>query len=226
MSFETLFVKEHDFGTVCGIRIPQDEVSDQTLSRLHPEEASVLQRFKRSRRSTWVGGRLALAQACLARSQTFRPILNDDRGAPILPDGLTGSLTHKNNLAIAIVAPAEESMRLGIDVESLAIRQPAIERMILTQSERAVLKTLDDSQKALFLVRTFSLKESIYKAVDPFVRRYVGFKEVEIVETQDGFNAHFQLKNQEGPFRVELRSEEIALEDERLVLTSAKIYRA
>ena len=222
MSFPTLFVRPHEFGTICAISIPDGEPSEIDIARLHPDEAVVLSKFKRSRRSTWVGGRLALAQACEVLGHAARPLLNDERGAPVLPKGLTGSLTHKNSLAVALVAPSQNGMRLGVDVESMKLRQSAIERMILTDEERAIFQTVLDSDKEKYLVSRFSLKESIYKAIDPFVQRYVGFKEVEIVETDDTIGARFMLKDNEGPFDVELRSEVVEIGDEKLLLTSAR----
>jgi 4'-phosphopantetheinyl transferase EntD len=36
------------------------------------------------------------------------------------------------------------------------------------------------------LLRVFAIKEAIYKAIDPMVRRYVGFQEVELVVGEGG----------------------------------------
>ncbi|MEE2901592.1 MAG: 4'-phosphopantetheinyl transferase superfamily protein [Myxococcota bacterium] len=223
MTFQTLFVKAHEFGTVCAIKIPDAEPSERDIARLHPQEAQVLSKFKLSRRATWVGGRLALAQACEAFDESARPILNDERGAPVLPTGLTGTLTHKNNIAISLVARSKSSMRLGIDVEALSLRQQSIENMILTDTELTTLNTLASDMRLEFVVSRFSLKESIYKAIDPFVKRYVGFKEVEIEETEEGFETRFRLKNNEGPFGVELRSEKLTVDAEEFVVTSARV---
>jgi len=223
LTFQTLFVKAHEFGTICAIKIPGGEPSERDIARLHPQEAQALSRFKMSRRSTWVGGRLALAQACEALDESFRPILNDERGAPVLPTGLTGTLTHKNNIAISLVAHSKRSMRLGIDVEAISLRQQSIEKMILTDAELTKLSTIASDRRQEFVVSRFSLKESIYKAIDPFVKRYVGFKEVEIHETNEGFEARFKLKNNEGPFAVELRSERLLVDAEEFVVTSARV---
>jgi 4'-phosphopantetheinyl transferase EntD len=99
-------------------------------------------------------------------------ILADDRGAPTLPAGLVGSISHKGARAAAIVAPAGAG-HVGIDLELAAAPRQDIGRRILTPSEPRV--TGKD------LTRVFAIKEAIYKAVDPIVRRYVGFTEVELV---------------------------------------------
>lgn len=107
-------------------------------------------------------------------------ILKDDRGAPILPAGYTGSLSHKGPRAAAIVAPVEHGF-VGIDIEVAAPARMPIERRILTPHEqsRVAAGTKD-------VTRHFAIKEAIYKAVDPIVRRYVAFTEVELDVGEDG----------------------------------------
>ena len=57
------------------------------------------------------------------------------------------------------------------------------------------------------VVARFSIKESIYKAIDPFVQRYVGFKEAH-VELGDEASpvrearVRLSLAQGEGPFAV------------------------
>jgi 4'-phosphopantetheinyl transferase EntD len=132
------------------------------------EEAEHVARLAPARRREFVAGR-AVMRAALGRDVAILP---DDRGAPVLPVGFVGSLSHKADLAAAIVAPADGA-RVGIDLERAeAARQP-IERRILTERERAALHGRD-------IALAFAIKEAIYKAIDPFVRRYVGFTEVEL----------------------------------------------
>ena len=95
----------------------------------------------------------------------------DDRGAPVLPAGWVGSISHKRERAAVIVAP-DDGARIGIDLEVAQPSRQPIERRVLTARE-VVGAPLD-------VVLYFALKEAIYKAVDPFVRRYVGFQEVEV----------------------------------------------
>ncbi len=119
---------------------------------------------------TFAAGRRAL---CEALGETCE-IGKSDRGAPIVPHG-HGSIAHKAGsdrvVAVAIAAPH----LIGIDVErALAPRQP-IETRILTPGE---LARLGDDRREVALV--FAIKEAIYKAIDPVVRRYVAFTEVEV----------------------------------------------
>ena len=52
----------------------------------------------------------------------------------------------------------------------------------------------------------FSIKEAIYKAVYPYVRRYVDFSEAHVTPDPDGqAEVTLRLSQGEGPFRVEAR---------------------
>ena len=125
-------------------------------------------------------------------------ILPDDRGAPTLPPGWVGSISHKRGLAVALAAPARAGERIGVDVE---VRRPPrldLAPRILTEAERAAIADLEPHARGLAVALRFSLKEAIYKSIDPFLRRYVGFREVAVfpedgvarVERELGFGQH------------------------------------
>jgi enterobactin synthetase component D len=229
LSFETVFVRKHVFGTLVGVKIPDGEPTSDDIARLHPDETIDLQRFKRTRRGTWVGGRLALTEACRQLGAPCSPILNSERGAPILPDGLAGSLTHKDDLAIALVSKSVASTHLGVDLEVISSKELGVAKMILTVEEFEEYESLQSHAQSAFLLVRFSLKEAIYKALDPFVQRYVGFKEARLTQDAEGcFHATLSLKNGEGPFEIELFSEALNLpgfETTLMVLSSARIRR-
>lgn len=115
-------------------------------------------------------GRAALREAL---AMPAADIPSDDRGAPVMPAGWLGSISHKRGIAAALVARDDGSgARIGVDLEhAVAPRQP-IERRILSPREPFA----DRREVSLY----FAVKEAIYKAIDPFLRRYVGFLEVEV----------------------------------------------
>ena len=106
-------------------------------------------------------------------------ILPDDRGAPMLPAGWVGSISHKGDRAAALIAPADQGF-VGLDIELAAPPRLPIERRILTAREQ---QRVGDGRDVTL---HFAIKEAIYKAVDPMVRRYVGFTEVELEIARDG----------------------------------------
>ena len=164
----------HDVATPHGrfvvLEIGEDEPA------LVGDEATIAASLSPVRRRELAAGRSAL-RAALGLEV---PILRDDRGAPVLPAGWVGSLSHKGSRAAALVAPAGEGF-IGIDLEVAAPARLPIERRILTPREQTLVEV---GTKDVTL--RFAIKEAIYKAIDPIVRRYVGFTEVELDVRGDG----------------------------------------
>ncbi len=180
-------------GVYAIVELTDDRVAT-ALAALPAEEQALAASTSPARRRELVAGRAALhaTLAELAPDLAAHPILADDRGAPILPTGWYGSISHKGTRAAALIAPAGLA-RVGIDLERAAPPRQDIARWILTRREQ---ETLDDRGRGATL--RFSIKEAIYKAVDPFVRRYVAFTEVEL-DVIDGI-AHV---TSELPFAIE-----------------------
>lgn len=152
----------------------------------HPDERAIAAQQPPLRRGEWLAGRRAL-RAALAELgvPATEPIGADDRGAPRLPPGAVGSISHKIDLAIALAAAAG-GQTVGIDLERRGPRRIDLSRRVLTPAEQAALAGLAPPARGDAVVRTFALKEAVYKAIDPFLRRYVGFQEVEVWPADDG----------------------------------------
>ena len=150
-----------------------------------------------ARRGEYIAGRTALH---LALGTTARAtadlagaaILSDERGAPVLPPGWVGSVSHKGAFAAALVAPAGRG-HIGVDLERARPSRQDIARRVLTPREQAALP-----DRGLAVTLRFAIKEAIYKALDPYVRRYVGFTEVELDIAGDAVTVTTEL-----PFAIE-----------------------
>jgi len=154
----------------------------EALARLHPDERAAGAALPIVRRRDWAAGRLALRSALeRAGCDDHTPLGTDDRGAPRLPGGWRGSISHKRGLAVAIARREyKEAHTLGVDIELDGPSRIAIDSRVLTAAERDAVAKLDEPQRGAAVMRRFAMKEAIYKAIDPFVRRYVGFQEVEL----------------------------------------------
>ncbi len=148
------------------------------LAALPAAEQALAAKLPEARRRELIAGRTAL-HTVLADA-----ILTDDRGAPIAPAGWRVSVSHKGGrddvLAAALIA-RDQGACVGLDLEAAVAPRLDIARRVLTAREQAALP---DRGRAVTL--RFAIKEAIYKAVDPFVRRYVGFTEVELDVRDDG----------------------------------------
>jgi 4'-phosphopantetheinyl transferase EntD len=163
---------ETPHGRCAVLELTEDEV-ELAYAALPEAEREAAERLSGVRRRELIAGRTAMH----ALVDLAHPVLANDRGAPIVPAGMTGSISHKLARAAALVGDAAHG-HVGVDLERRAPTKLDIARRILTPRERRVA--------GAELLRVFSIKEAIYKAIDPIVRRYVGFQEVELVVREDG----------------------------------------
>jgi 4'-phosphopantetheinyl transferase EntD len=168
-------------GRCVAVAIPA-EVTAELLARLHPEERRHLAGLPEGRQPSFAAGRAALRTALTELGLPSEALLPDERGAPSLPAGVLGSISHKRTLAIALAAhaPGDAAAALGVDLEEDRPLRVDISRRVLTEGERRTLAQATVEQRDRDLIRRFSLKEAFYKAVNPFVRGYVSFHDVEV----------------------------------------------
>jgi enterobactin synthetase component D len=139
------------------------------------------------RRRTFVAGRIALRSALARRGlPAAQAIGSDERGAPQFV-GARVSISHKDDVAVGLVVADSDAQHVGIDVEDLSALKVDIAPKVLTTEELEVLgRAVRRGARRDTLVRTaFSMKEAIYKAIDPVLRRYVGFREVEVLLAEE-----------------------------------------
>ena len=157
------------------------------------------------RLNTFVGGRIALRRCLLSLGHDCNyPILTDSSsGAPLLPNSVSGSISHKDKLVVGYATLYDGCTRVGVDLERCSNK--AADRMfnkILTPAERANIlngcfKKMDTLESVMLL---FSFKEAIFKAIHPQLNRSISFQEVTtIVSSNDedflsGF-AEFDFSN-------------------------------
>jgi enterobactin synthetase component D len=168
-------------GRCVGVSIP-DVVPQTALDALLPEERAHATTLSPARQPTWVAGRLALRAALDDLGLDAGPLLATDRGAPLLPAHAVGSISHKRALAVGLAA-ARADAELGVDLELVAPLRIDIARRVLTPDE---LTALGDAPSHEDVLLRLSCKEAIYKALDPYVRRYVAFHEATVGPRPDG----------------------------------------
>ena len=169
---------------------------------LHAEEEKV--QSTRTCEKKKVQFRLGRAAARLAfRDLDYEhsaPILQGTAGEPLWPDGFTGSITHCDPWTVAVVAASSNHLAIGIDLESVRrVQVIDISDIICCDAELRWVRGGSDFYTRLATI--FSAKEALYKAVYPFCRRYIDFKEVEFSCPVDGlFYAEFVTCSAEGLF--------------------------
>jgi 4'-phosphopantetheinyl transferase EntD len=212
-------------GRCVGVRVPAEaepqslEALALGLASLADEERSYLDTLSFARKPSWLAGRVALHEALRDLGLDRGPLLTTTRGAPELPDGAVGSISHKRTLAVALAARKLDGLSLGIDLEPVPPsptepgwhQRPDISSRVMTPAELATLASIPEPLRRRQVVLHFSLKEALYKAINPLVGRYVSFQEATVLPAPDGSVAvTLALTKSEGPFVAEARWLEMA----------------
>jgi len=219
-------------GRCVGIRIPS-EIDDQALRLLVSEERSFASELSPARRPSWVAGRIALRLAFRDLGVELGPILPNKHGAPALPSDVVGSISHKRTLAVGLAARAQAQTHIGVDIEDIpaintsvdearAQARPDIRTRVLTKDELARLENVPEQERQRMVLLHFSLKESLYKAINPLVTRHVAFHEASMTPLSDGTaRVALTLAEDQGAFSAECTWTEI----QNHFLTTAKVRR-
>ncbi|WP_170140460.1 4'-phosphopantetheinyl transferase family protein [Kushneria indalinina] len=85
------------------------------------------------------------------------------------PTPARGSITHAHDLAAALVSTAPDHQGLGVDAERWLTPERAdyLAASILTRREHQAIQAFTPKQRARVITLTFSLKESLFKALYP-----------------------------------------------------------
>ncbi len=198
IDYSTAFTRGLPHGILAAVHLPKTpyDLPDQVLQKLHDDEQAHAATLSPLRCREWVGGRLAARVAASALGFTLGPLLPDAFGAPQGPKALSVSISHKGNLAVALVAKRSQG-DVGVDLEHIGRDRAQIASKILVPRELEEIKDLPPDRKWNAILTRFALKEATYKALAPTLRRYVGFHEAEVSSVANG-KAVIQLSLKEG----------------------------
>ncbi|RVW03585.1 4'-phosphopantetheinyl transferase Npt [Rhodococcus spongiicola] len=150
--------------------------------RPHPQEESLIARAVDKRRREFIGARHCARVAMADLGVEPGPILRGDKGSPVWPKGIVGSLTHCDGYRGAVVGYAMQVRSVGIDAEPNAALPNGVLDAVSLQEEREWLGTVDPTvvhwDRLLFCA-----KEATYKAWFPLTGRWLGFEDANITFT-------------------------------------------
>jgi len=153
----------------------------------------------RKRQAEHLAGRLAAAHALQQLGVSAVPGIGVN-GEPLWQRGIVGSITHSGTLAMAVAVKDENSM-VGIDCEALLTPHEAqeIKEGIINRAEEAIL-VQSGYPFALALTLAFSAKESLFKALYPTLKEYMGFDSASVTAVSGDF-IDLMLIQPLGPYR-------------------------
>ena len=159
----------------------------QNYLGLHPLEQALVSHSVDVRKAEFGDARWCAHQALRDLGQwDNEPILRGERGMPLWPQDITGSMTHTEGFRAAVVAPKTHVRSMGLDAEPAEPLPPGIIGSIarpgeIPQLERLRSEGIDCADRLLFCA-----KEATYKAWFPMTFRWLGFEDAEIDLRSDG----------------------------------------
>ncbi len=155
---------------------------------LFPAEEALLPRAVDKRRLEFATGRDCAHRALAALGVVPAPILRGERGAPLWPAGVVGSITHCAGYRAAAVARASDVLSIGLDAEPAEALPDGVLERISLPAERTRLRDLTAAAPGICWDRLlFSAKETTYKAWSPLTGRWLGFEDADItIRAADG----------------------------------------
>jgi len=170
--------------TVKTIGFDGDYYDESSLSRYGLYLPDYLRKSVCKRKVEYLAGRYCAAQALKEETGSFLQVGSDEKFVPIWPTGCLGSISHTHGYAVAIISTHQRWLSLGIDVQIICDYNDSrtidmMSKYIADEEEIFLLK-----QYSLFPQPGFSLlfsaKESLFKSLYPYVRRYFGFKSAKL----------------------------------------------
>jgi len=129
----------------------------------------------------------SLARSMLSH-RDIRPkcIIAGDRGQPLWPDGICGSISHTASRVGVAVSSLAAYRGIGLDIETEGAARHLDETLILSAGERERTRADAGGDHATL---AFCCKEAVFKSVFPIVGEALDFADITIEADGDGFCA-------------------------------------
>ncbi|MBN2342488.1 MAG: 4'-phosphopantetheinyl transferase superfamily protein [Deltaproteobacteria bacterium] len=150
---------------------------------LFPEEMRILEKAVEKRKREFSAGRMLARQAMEQLGLSPCAIGVGAHREPLWPEGIVGSITHCSSWCAAALGYDTAMKYVGIDVEDYENRtlSPNLVKSICVPEETRWLSTFGQQDAARLAMAVFSAKESLFKALFPVARSFLGFEGAQIV---------------------------------------------
>lgn len=159
-----------------------DQFSEASIGNLNEGYGEFVRNAVKKRRSEFIAGRHC-AHMALAGQNIFHGIIGVGTARqPLWPAGIVGSISHSHGYAVSVAAQASRYRAIGLDVEDVVTveTQARLRKSIVNNDELLLFSDSASPEKTFTLI--FSVKESFFKAVYPFVGAYFGFDAISVLE--------------------------------------------
>jgi 4'-phosphopantetheinyl transferase EntD len=154
---------------------------DVDEASMFDEERAFVTRAVDKRRREFATSRHCARQALQRLGLPPTPILPGERGAPIWPVGIVGSMTHCDGYRAAALARRRDTLTVGIDAEPAGPLPDGVFDVITLAEERLMVRDLMATAPGPHWDRLlFCAKEAVYKAWFPLARTFLDFSEARV----------------------------------------------
>jgi 4'-phosphopantetheinyl transferase EntD len=166
--------------------------------KLHPEEEQYVLNAVTARRAEFATGRYCAREilAKLGYAEIAIPV--GPKREPLWPKNISGSISHDQGIAVAVISADQHISGLGIDLLGLESRIDGTgSGLIADESEISSVGEMLHSvpgceyQNVNPLLLIFSAKESAIKAISPSLEHYLDFREIQIESRANTLRARF-----------------------------------
>lgn len=162
-------------------------------------EADLMRSAGDSRKREFQAGRDCARAALEQTGFPGGPVLADQDGVPVWPEGASAALSHSRGYCAAIAARSSGYRMLGLDLEKTnRLTRSAVDRVV-HPSEQSFVQS---HQKKASLI--FCAKEAFFKAQFPIWQTHANFYDLELAVDEDA--GEMTIENMDKRFPEELRS--------------------
>lgn len=172
-----------------------ESFTDPPEAALLPDEEPLVARAVDKRRREVTTTRSCARQALAELGIDPAPIPRGERGEPVWPDGIVGSMTHCEGYRAAVAAHAANVLTVGIDAEPHQTLPDGVLDVVALPAEIEHLNKLSVVDNSVHWDRIlFSCKESVYKSWFPIAREWLGFEDAELTFDPQQRTFHARLR--------------------------------
>ncbi|NLP38436.1 MAG: 4'-phosphopantetheinyl transferase superfamily protein [Corynebacterium pollutisoli] len=176
-----------DAARFCYVITDRERPDLQNYHGLHPLEQALVSHSVDVRKAEFGDARWCAHQALRDLGEwDNEPILRGERGMPLWPQDITGSMTHTEGFRAAVVAPRTHVRSMGLDAEPADPLPREVIGSIARPGEMPQLERLRNEGIECADRLLFCAKEATYKAWFPMTHRWLGFEDAEIDIRSDG----------------------------------------
>jgi 4'-phosphopantetheinyl transferase EntD len=151
---------------------------DDMAIDLFPEEEAIVARAVEKRRREFASGRACAHRALERLGVGTAPVAAGERGEPLWPAGVVGTIAHCRGYRGCAVARTENLVTIGVDAEPNEPLPRGLLGDVARPEEIGPLGELARAEPGVNWDRLlFSAKEAVYKAWYPLAQRWLGFED-------------------------------------------------